>query len=358
MLNNSFEKLCKVDSTYFKISSMAKPEGGSNVAAQRTGEGTCSFEYDSPTFLPHFQSLDTNIIPGGYFAYLASLSSAPSAVPTYQPTPVPSYQPTPYPTKPYPTPQPTIGPAKVTIKTPHGYFYAEYIYVSLDGKQITIPEVTFSNSKASNSMVALQGKWTNDDADYYLSLYYDLIGVSSWTLNKISVQKITQGTGTVTNYDVSPIDTVSSSQFKSAIDQTFQSKYAEFHENVGSPKVAISLGNVSTQPFFLSISPTPTPPYTPYPSKSYPSPSEYPITPYPTLIPSWATPAPTKTGTKYSCDFNKDRLLDIVDYSIWLKQFIDGGKPQSPASADCDQNGKVDIFDYNLLLRELRGIYQ
>lgn len=117
-----------------------------------------------------------------------------------------------------------------------------------------------------------------------------------------------------------------------------------------------------TKPYPTGFLLTPTPTYgypTPFPSKPYPS--SFPATPsaYPTYAVSGTpTPFPTKPGAKFACDFNKDGTLDISDYTIWLNQFINGGKPLSPLSADCNGNGQVDIYDYNLLLRELRGIYQ
>lgn len=71
------------------------------------------------------------------------------------------------------------------------------------------------------------------------------------------------------------------------------------------------------------------------------------------------TISPTRPHTQtFKCDFNRDNVLDIIDFTIWLKQFTAEEKPLTPLRADCNGNGQVDIYDYNLLLREIRGIYQ
>ncbi len=120
-------------------------------------------------------------------------------------------------------------------------------------------------------------------------------------------------------------------------------------------------GTIPTFPVCSGIFGSPTPTIFPQPSP-YPSKTPYPTTPTPTYgmsptptyTPKPSSPISTPTPTAFKCDFNKDRYLDILDYNIWLKQFINGGKPMNP-SADCDNNGAVDIFDYNIWLREFRG---
>jgi len=59
------------------------------------------------------------------------------------------------------------------------------------------------------------------------------------------------------------------------------------------------------------------------------------------------TPAPSLPG-----DLNQDGKVDIFDYNLFLPEF---GKVVANNIADLDKNGKVDIFDYNLLLGNFGG---
>jgi hypothetical protein len=65
--------------------------------------------------------------------------------------------------------------------------------------------------------------------------------------------------------------------------------------------------------------------------------------------PTTTTPTPTKTPTPSPKpgDIDGNGKVDIFDYNILLTDF---GKSGSNLSSDLDKNGKVDIFDYNILL--------
>jgi len=69
-------------------------------------------------------------------------------------------------------------------------------------------------------------------------------------------------------------------------------------------------------------------------------------TPTPTSIPI-LTPTPTPTTTSIY-DLNHDGTVDILDYSIFVEQFIN--PPTTNPSADFDGDNDVDIFDYNLFV--------
>jgi parallel beta-helix repeat protein len=77
---------------------------------------------------------------------------------------------------------------------------------------------------------------------------------------------------------------------------------------------------------------------------------EYGGTPPPTGIPT-ATPitSPTPTPSPKAGDLNGDGKVDIYDYNIMLADF---GKTGSPGwiPADIIKDGKVDIYDYNVLV--------
>lgn len=108
-------------------------------------------------------------------------------------------------------------------------------------------------------------------------------------------------------------------------DQTTQIAAIESHTDVAGDLTPLS---------FTVISPTPTP---------SPTPTSTP-TPTPTLTP---TPTPTpKIG-----DINDDNRVNIFDYNLLLEQFDRHDYPP----ADLDDDGDVDIFDYNLLLENFEG---
>ncbi len=69
--------------------------------------------------------------------------------------------------------------------------------------------------------------------------------------------------------------------------------------------------------------------------------------PTPSFTPTSTPVSPTPTSTPKSGDVNGDGKVDIFDYNILLTNF---GKSGSNLQGDLDKNGKVDIFDYNLLL--------
>jgi hypothetical protein len=86
--------------------------------------------------------------------------------------------------------------------------------------------------------------------------------------------------------------------------------------------------------FVLPPSTNPTP--SPTPTKS-PSPS-------PT---STATPTPTPTTSPIPGDIDKNGKVDIFDYNILVGNF---GKTGTGIQGDLDNNGTVNIFDYNTLV--------
>lgn len=79
---------------------------------------------------------------------------------------------------------------------------------------------------------------------------------------------------------------------------------------------------------------------------SLPSPSTPPNTSTPTPTPKHT---PTPTPTTKPGDLNGDGKVDIFDYNLLVANF---GKTGSPGfiPADIDKNGKVNIFDYNILV--------
>lgn len=101
-----------------------------------------------------------------------------------------------------------------------------------------------------------------------------------------------------------------------------------------------------------TLTPTPTPSLTPTPiptSTPTPLPTLTP-TPTPTLAP---TPTPTLTPTPTPIpilgDIDKNGKVDIFDYNLLLENFAWKGNPGENI-ADLDTDGDVDILDYNLLL--------
>lgn len=99
-------------------------------------------------------------------------------------------------------------------------------------------------------------------------------------------------------------------------------------------------GTTAPQP---SIAPSPSTNPSPVPSPSAavsPTP-----TPQPSAVPSApasATPSGTKAG-----DFDNNGRVDIFDYNLFLTNF---GRTGTNLVGDIDRNGRVDIFDYNILL--------
>ncbi len=427
ILNNTNGQLCNVDMTYFKTSQMVKPEGGANVAVQREGAGGCSFEYDSPVFLPHYQSLDTKLNPGGYYAYLASLMATPtpasrpiatpSAYPTVYATPTSIPKPSPYPTifmSPTPTPQ-------VMVKPP----CQQYGDANLDGyisnSDIELIQKFIVNLEIPNSS---QKKFSDVNGDGQLTVS-DLVLVRSILAGTISTFPVcsSPSTPTPTPQSQTPMSLKTGYVTLTANDFTLNiggkiykapTKYTRLSSDPGgnlgkyttleaewiaengaemrmnmyfaydgtfwylselrtyngnSPadwlyykpvdqfgqKVQHVLGQTAITPEITFKSPTSSLKFTnlalrAFTNSSVPTPTPtYGISPTPTMRPS-STPTPTA----FRCDFNKDKYLDILDYNIWLRQFINGGRPTTP-SADCDRNGSVDIFDYNLWLKEFRG---
>lgn len=76
----------------------------------------------------------------------------------------------------------------------------------------------------------------------------------------------------------------------------------------------------------------------------------------PTPAQGSATPTPTKaagatptTASKLTCDPFIDGKINIQDYSEFVSQFT-GAKPAG--TADCDKSGRVDIVDYSILIKE------
>lgn len=61
------------------------------------------------------------------------------------------------------------------------------------------------------------------------------------------------------------------------------------------------------------------------------------------------TPTPIPTPTYISGDINRDGRVDIFDYNLLITDFGKTGNPGF-TRADIDNNGKVDIFDYNILV--------
>ena len=66
-----------------------------------------------------------------------------------------------------------------------------------------------------------------------------------------------------------------------------------------------------------------------------------------TMLPTVITALlPTPTPTPISGDINHDGKVDIFDYNLLVADF---GKT-TPSPADINRDGKVDIFDYNILV--------
>jgi mannan endo-1,4-beta-mannosidase len=89
----------------------------------------------------------------------------------------------------------------------------------------------------------------------------------------------------------------------------------------------------------IVTSPTPSPVPTPSP------------TPKPSVSPS-PSASPNPTASPNSCgraDINRDGKVDIFDYAILVANFM---KSTFVPEADINQDGKVDIFDYSLLAQK------
>lgn len=105
----------------------------------------------------------------------------------------------------------------------------------------------------------------------------------------------------------------------------------------------VSFAVVSPTP---TLTPTPTSTPTPVPTLT-PTPTSTPMpTPTPTQTP---TPTPTPTPIPLPGDINHDGKVDIFDYNLLLENFSWEGNPGGNI-ADLDRDGDVDIFDYNVLL--------
>lgn len=108
-----------------------------------------------------------------------------------------------------------------------------------------------------------------------------------------------------------------------------------------------------SQPATVTPTPTPTPTPTRMPT-STPTPTPRPTatpTPKPTPTPTpTVTPRPTATPTPIRLvgDIDQDGDVDIYDYNILVSHFGPRMPPGSPA--DLDRDGDVDIYDYNLLI--------
>lgn len=77
-----------------------------------------------------------------------------------------------------------------------------------------------------------------------------------------------------------------------------------------------------------------------------PTPTPHP-TPAPTPTPSGSpSPSPSSPPPALPGDINNDSRVDIFDYNLLVADF---GKT-TPTPADIDRNGRVDIFDYNILV--------
>lgn len=130
---------------------------------------------------------------------------------------------------------------------------------------------------------------------------------------------------------------------------TFITSGVPFNDPYSEP-IPTPLTSPTSTPTLTVLSPTTIPTKTIYPGPTRIN------TPTP-ILPTWqATPTSTKPRA-YKCDFNKDRVLDLQDYNIWLRQFTNPkSRKYEKYSADCDKNGIVDIFDYNSWASELKGL--
>ena len=132
--------------------------------------------------------------------------------------------------------------------------------------------------------------------------------------------------------------------------QHYGSIYNNYQRTVPDWKKLTSVYLLETLPtVFTASSPTPTPTLHPTPTlrpTSTPTPTGSAIpTPTPT---SSGSPSPTPTGSPSPLpgDINGNGKVDIFDYNLLITDF---GKT-TPSPADVDKNGKVDIFDYNILV--------
>lgn len=64
-------------------------------------------------------------------------------------------------------------------------------------------------------------------------------------------------------------------------------------------------------------------------------------------VPSTCTPS----ASKLVCDFNKNGSYDDGDIGIWRQDFLSGS-----TTSDCNSDGKVDIFDYNVWLEKSQAL--
>ena len=69
----------------------------------------------------------------------------------------------------------------------------------------------------------------------------------------------------------------------------------------------------------------------------------------PQTTPPTQTPTPTPKGTSLPRDIDKNGKVDIFDYNLLFSDFGKTGKPGFVPS-DINRDGKVDILDYNILI--------
>jgi len=114
--------------------------------------------------------------------------------------------------------------------------------------------------------------------------------------------------------------------------------------------------------YIITLPPTPTKTPTPTPTRtptiiptSDPTPT---FTPTPTKTP---TPTPTRTPTNTPTpspipligDFNRDRVVNLLDFNIWRNELL--GLSQYKTS-DANSNGKIDIVDFNIWRNKYLGL--
>jgi len=264
--------------------------------------------------------------PGGTFCGNASVSATP-CLEGYVTFPGPIIATTtviPTTTVPTTTPTPSIGLVGIMLKSENGYFYGDSINVFLEGKEVNISEVTLSSTSVQLGSLSLSGKWKNSAGDYLISLFYQ-IDNTSWVLDKVTITRTTVSDGSTTLYAINPINTVTSSLLKGLHNEEVQTKYVEWVEIPGSPKARIVIANVRTQPFVSNTIPTTSP-----------------------------TDSPVNTPQPYMCDIDGNGTLNSSDLEIWMSQFRNNQQPSTP-SADCNNDGKVTILDYNYWLSEMKG---
>lgn len=115
-----------------------------------------------------------------------------------------------------------------------------------------------------------------------------------------------------------------------------------------TPVPTASFTPVPTSTFTPTPTPIPTATFTPVPTATYTS------TPEPTatftVTPTGTnTLTPTPTTTYLASDINKDGVVNLFDYSILSRQFLQEGEN---LAADINKDGVVNLFDYSLLVND------